>query len=34
MEYRIFRTKQEEPWDIWCEDAIVFPKEKSIEEVF
>ena len=34
MEHRIFRTKQEEYWDIWCEDAIVFPKEKQLEEVF
>ena len=32
--YRIFRTKQEEYWDIWCEDAIVFPKDKLLEEVF
>lgn len=32
--YRIFRTKQEEYWDIWCEDAIVFPKEKPLNEVF
>lgn len=34
MENKIFRTKQEEYWDIWCEKAIVFPKEKSLEEVF
>lgn len=34
MEHRIFRTKQEEYWDIWCEDAIVFPKDKSLEDVF
>lgn len=34
MENRIFRTKQEEYWDIWCEDAIVFPKSKTLEEVF
>lgn len=31
---RIFRAKQEEYWDIWCERAIVFPKEKTLEEVF
>lgn len=31
---RIFRTKQEEYWDIWCEKAIVFPKDKILEEVF
>lgn len=34
MENRIFRTKQEEYWDIWCEDAIVFHKTKTLEEVF
>ncbi len=32
--FRIFRTKQEEYWDIWCEDAIVFPKDKALGEVF
>ena len=34
MNYRIFRTKQKEYWDIWCEQAIVFPEEKQLEEVF
>ncbi len=34
MKNRIFRTKQEEYWDIWCENAIVFPETKTIEEVF
>lgn len=34
MKNRIFRTKQEEYWDIWCEDAIVFPETKKLEEVF
>ena len=33
MENRIFRTKDYDG-DIWCEDAIVFPKNKPIEEVF
>lgn len=34
MEHRIFRIKEEEPWDVWCEKAIVFPKEKPLEKVF
>lgn len=34
MKNRIFRTKQKEHWDIWCERAIVFPKEKNLEDVF
>ena len=34
MEHRIFRTKQEEYWDIWCEDAIVFPKDRELKDVF
>ena len=33
MENRIFRTKDYDG-DIWCEDAIIFPKEKKLEEVF
>ncbi len=33
-DFRIFRTKQEEYWDIWCENAIVFSKDKTLEEVF
>ena len=32
MEHRIFRTKQEEYWDIWCEDAIVFPIDQDLKE--
>ena len=32
--FRIFRTKQVEYWDIWCENAIVFPKDKTIAEIF
>lgn len=34
MEYNIFRTKNNEYWDIWSESAIVFPKNKPIREVF
>ena len=34
MEFNIFRTKNDEYWDIWSEYAIVFPKDKPIHEVF
>ena len=34
MAHRIFRTKQEEYWDICCEDAIVFPKDRELKDVF
>ena len=34
MKNRIFRQKQEEYWDIWCEEAIVFPESMSLEDAF
>ena len=34
MKNRIFRQKQEEYWDIWCEDALVFPESLSIKDAF
>jgi hypothetical protein len=34
MKNLIYRAKQEEYWDIWCEKAIVFPENKTLEEVF
>jgi hypothetical protein len=34
MKHRILRTKQEEYWDIWCEDAIVFPETMPLVEAF
>ena len=34
MKNKIFRAKQEEYWDIWCEIAIVFPEGKTLAEVF
>jgi hypothetical protein len=34
MANRIFRYKQEEHWDIWCEHAIVFPEEMPISKAF
>jgi hypothetical protein len=34
MKHKIFRIKQEDVLDIWSEDAIVFPKEKELKEVF
>lgn len=33
-ENRIFRTKQNEYWDIWSEHAIVFPKDMPLVEAF
>ena len=34
MKNLIYRAKQEEYWDIWCEKAIVFPETMTLAEAF